>query len=424
MFDLKTVIQNTPACLQNRDKLRSVLNDMFPLEKLSVNLVLISYDAGIAERLFNTTDVDDNLMVMLVSRLTDEYGMREENAYRAICLWANATETSISANLQRNRENQDKQKPERIKAQEIEKLKIDEYSFLKTYIDDFAGSKSLKSCCRIIDILFRYAANLEDNYDNKTQEESYSLCLYYLKELKKLAKTADMEKPYDYLALYVEGTLRLLNADFVGAVKAFRGFNDSSEFNNIETKVSWTDTRIDVKTAIYSNLYFLYDLFNLDFGKSVTKSIVDKALEPKTEWYRGLAQEIRERMRSNPECANEPYDPKFKHKLNTDYVPTNAAMLKCYLKDISKRENWINYPRFLLFDLSFKDYGDFVSSDLADAVYEGYDGVNISVCNTEGCLIRQADAIVLEGWWGSKTIVENFSSIKNELATKIRLLYM
>ena len=87
----------------------------------------------------------------------------------------------------------------------MKELQIDDLEPLTIFVDDFAETKSIKSCCRVIDVLYKYATNLDSEYPSNIQTECYEFCLEYLEKLKKLPKHGEKEKAYNYLALYVEG---------------------------------------------------------------------------------------------------------------------------------------------------------------------------------------------------------------------------
>ena len=308
------------------------------------------------------------------------------------------------------------------KRHSVKELQIDDLEPLTIFVDDFAETKSIKSCCRVIDVLYKYATNLDSEYPSNIQTECYEFCLEYLEKLKILPKHGEKEKAYNYLALYVEGALRFINADLVGAVKVYEECSAFSDFNNIEQE--WPDDRVAVKIAIHSNLYFIYDFLDLDFGKSVQKSIVDEALAPDIEWCKKKEQELRTKIRNNPACANSPFDPSKQPLLGSQ--PTNQDMLDFYVRKISEQENWTEYPKFRYMNVGFNDWGSFTSCNLAEAVFDNkWGSISLSSADEE-CELKVEDnsIVVHENCTFTKEVVTNFSEIKKGLATKIRLLYV
>ena len=195
-----------------------------------------------------------------------------------------------------------------------------------------------------------------------------------------------------------------------------------SDFNNIEQE--WPDDRVAVKIAIHSNLYFIYDFLDLDFGKSVQKSIVDEALAPDIEWCKKKEQELRTKIRNNPACANSPFDPSKQPLLGSQ--PTNQDMLDFYVRKISEQENWTEYPKFRYMNVGFNDWGSFTSCNLAEAVFDNkWGSISLSSADEE-CELKVEDnsIVVHENCTFTKEVVTNFSEIKKGLATKIRLLYV
>ena len=69
------------------------------------------------------------------------------------------------------------------KRHSVKELQIDDLEPLTIFVDDFAETKSIKSCCRVIDVLYKYATNLDSEYPSNIQTECYEFCLEYLEKL-------------------------------------------------------------------------------------------------------------------------------------------------------------------------------------------------------------------------------------------------
>jgi len=76
-----------PDCIRNRAKLKGILCDYFPDERLKVNVVLAAFDEGIVDAIEETERLDNMLAVRFIKTLISDYGITEENARFATEYW-------------------------------------------------------------------------------------------------------------------------------------------------------------------------------------------------------------------------------------------------------------------------------------------------------------------------------------------------
>ena len=76
-----------PGCIDNRAKLKGVLADFFPTERLKINIILAAYDEGIVDAIKKADEIDNILAGRFVKILVADYGISEENARWALNYW-------------------------------------------------------------------------------------------------------------------------------------------------------------------------------------------------------------------------------------------------------------------------------------------------------------------------------------------------
>ncbi len=76
-----------PDCIVDRHKLRGVMLDFFPAERLRVNIILAAYDAGIVEEIRRVSRLDAISQGRMRKILVEEFGLREDNAAWAVSYW-------------------------------------------------------------------------------------------------------------------------------------------------------------------------------------------------------------------------------------------------------------------------------------------------------------------------------------------------
>ena len=76
-----------PDCVENRNKLRAIVLDYFPTERVKANLIVISFDAGIASSIQRANTIDSILRTRLLKTLTDDYGIADHYAAWTVDFW-------------------------------------------------------------------------------------------------------------------------------------------------------------------------------------------------------------------------------------------------------------------------------------------------------------------------------------------------
>ena len=85
---IQGLIKKHKDVLNNRQKLRSVLLDYFPTDKLTVNMFLMAYDEGMLSKIDSTTAVDEFMYQNFINILVANYGVTDGTARSVIKLAA------------------------------------------------------------------------------------------------------------------------------------------------------------------------------------------------------------------------------------------------------------------------------------------------------------------------------------------------
>lgn len=88
MDSIKELIANTLSqyVWSDSKKLKSLLSDIIPTEKLLIRLLVLSYEEGIYDELQNVKD-ERIVTHKAIKKLVNEYGISEENAIRVVGIW-------------------------------------------------------------------------------------------------------------------------------------------------------------------------------------------------------------------------------------------------------------------------------------------------------------------------------------------------
>ena len=145
MIDIKQIIENNPACLQSRARLKGLLRDYFPNEKRDVNIVLAVYESGISDNIRRDKDVSAVRVAQYLKQLENEYGIADRYAIEGVQIWASVYGLSIDETIsspmdqprRRHREPQQFKKYEPV-VQNQNEYKIAEING-EWYITEFLG---------------------------------------------------------------------------------------------------------------------------------------------------------------------------------------------------------------------------------------------------------------------------------------------
>lgn len=76
-----------PACIESRVKLRGLLSDIYPGERIKINLILNAYDEGIVESIQSEKELTSVAFGRWKKVLIETYGISESNAEWAVDYW-------------------------------------------------------------------------------------------------------------------------------------------------------------------------------------------------------------------------------------------------------------------------------------------------------------------------------------------------
>ena len=81
------VFKQFPDCITTRVKLRGILADCFPTEKVKINLILNAYDEGIVDDIKGAKELSSIMFGRWKKIVIDNYGISDENATWVIDYW-------------------------------------------------------------------------------------------------------------------------------------------------------------------------------------------------------------------------------------------------------------------------------------------------------------------------------------------------
>lgn len=76
-----------PECIFDRNKLKGVISDIFPTERLKINTVLAAFDSGVVDEIQKSSRMDTFLQGRMKKVLIEDYGISPENASWATTYW-------------------------------------------------------------------------------------------------------------------------------------------------------------------------------------------------------------------------------------------------------------------------------------------------------------------------------------------------
>lgn len=90
MIDLKDILKSNPNCLSSRASFKSVLNDSYPDEKRTVNILTIMFECGLVQKIKSKSSLGEHDFQALVSQLENDYGVVAKYSSESIRIWADA----------------------------------------------------------------------------------------------------------------------------------------------------------------------------------------------------------------------------------------------------------------------------------------------------------------------------------------------
>lgn len=90
MIDLKKIITDHPHCIKDRASFRATLLDIYPNEKLMINVLSTIYESGLPQRIGAAKEISAITMQNYISLLEDSYGITKDHARNGLLLWTAA----------------------------------------------------------------------------------------------------------------------------------------------------------------------------------------------------------------------------------------------------------------------------------------------------------------------------------------------
>lgn len=105
MIDLKSVLDTFPECLSDSKKLKSILLDLYPEEKLYGKLLAQILDAGIVDELKNKDKIDSFEFAILCNRFVSIYAVDQKYVKECIEIWLRALGINKESAIKNNPQN-------------------------------------------------------------------------------------------------------------------------------------------------------------------------------------------------------------------------------------------------------------------------------------------------------------------------------
>lgn len=99
MIDLKTVISKYPDSISNGKRLKSILLDLYPDEKLYVSLLAQILDDGIVDEIKVKKEIDVIEFINLCNKIEKSHGIAQKYIEGCLTIWANAFDIPIKTKL-------------------------------------------------------------------------------------------------------------------------------------------------------------------------------------------------------------------------------------------------------------------------------------------------------------------------------------
>lgn len=95
MIDLKHILDSNPNCLSSRASFKSVLNDSYPDEKRTVNILTIMFECGLVQKIKSKSSLGEHDFQALILQLENDYGVVGKYSAEGIKIWADALGVTV-----------------------------------------------------------------------------------------------------------------------------------------------------------------------------------------------------------------------------------------------------------------------------------------------------------------------------------------
>ena len=90
MIDLKDVITKYPECLENSEKLKAYLTDLYPSEKAKVSIIVAIFNSGIADEIKKSSNIDEINITRYCNKLESDFGFSQKFSNECLNIWLTA----------------------------------------------------------------------------------------------------------------------------------------------------------------------------------------------------------------------------------------------------------------------------------------------------------------------------------------------
>ena len=95
MINLKEVITKYPECLNNSTKLKGILIDLYPNERVYAKIIALLLENGIVNELKESNEIDSFKLKNLSAKIERQYGLSTKHVEGCLNIWATALNIKI-----------------------------------------------------------------------------------------------------------------------------------------------------------------------------------------------------------------------------------------------------------------------------------------------------------------------------------------
>ena len=96
MIDLKEVITKYPECLENSEKLKAYLTDLYPSEKAKVSIIVAIFNSGIADEIKKSSNIDEIDITRYCNKLENNFGFSQRLSIECLRIWLDTYEKFVN----------------------------------------------------------------------------------------------------------------------------------------------------------------------------------------------------------------------------------------------------------------------------------------------------------------------------------------